>query len=132
MENNVLLANKQFTKVLLCPALVCSLVPFPAVSPCHLHPTGAASVLESEFITGASLQKLSCESLQGLHQAWSLVCTTKAPPVCPQRPVIHRELAHRDLLRSGREEGDSQVLVCALVMVFTRSLSVVQACVGGF
>lgn len=53
------IANKQFTdEMLLCPVLVCSLLRFMAVAPCHLCPRGASSVLDSEFVTGSSLRKL--------------------------------------------------------------------------
>lgn len=84
MENTVLLTNTQFTEVSLCPVLLCSLVGFPAVSPCHLHPTGAPSVLESQCITGSHCGScvwvtavLGPGFIPGMHHCGSLSVSTE-------------------------------------------------------
>lgn len=86
MQNIIFLANKQFTdEMSLCTVLVCSLH-FTAMAPCHLHPTGASSVLDSEFITGSSLQKLYVSHFSP---------RTRLDPWCESQRLLN--YAYRDL-----------------------------------
>lgn len=99
MQNIILLANKQFTEMSLCP-LVCSLLCFTAMAPYHLDPTG----------TG---QSRAVSSLPGLHCGSCMwVTSVLGPDLIPG--VNHRGSltipteswhtghgAHRDVVWSG-------------------------------